>query len=73
MRISTANAFDNGIDTLSRRQAEMTALQDQITSGKRISRASDDPAAAARAERATGEHRPHRDEPARGRGEQGRR
>jgi flagellar hook-associated protein 3 FlgL len=52
MRISTANAFDNGIDTLSRRQAEMTALQDQLTSGKRISRASDDPAAAARAERA---------------------
>ncbi|MDQ6640185.1 MAG: flagellar hook-associated protein FlgL, partial [Pseudomonadota bacterium] len=52
MRISTANAFDNGVDTLSRRQAEMTALQDQLTTGKRISRASDDPAGAARAERA---------------------
>ena len=52
MRISTANAFDNGIDILSRRQAEMTSLQDQLTTGKRISRASDDPAAAARAERA---------------------
>jgi flagellar hook-associated protein 3 FlgL len=52
MRISTANAFDNGIDTLSRRQAEMSALEDQLTTGKRISRASDDPAAAARAERA---------------------
>ena len=53
MRISTANAFDSGIDALSRRQAEMTSLQDQLTTGKRISRASDDPAAAARAERAT--------------------
>ena len=52
MRISTANAFDNGIDILSRRQAEMTSLQDQLTTGKRISKASDDPAAAARAERA---------------------
>ena len=52
MRISTAHAFDNGIDILSRRQAEMTSLQDQLTTGKRISRASDDPAAAARAERA---------------------
>ena len=52
MRISTANAFDTGIDNLSRRQAEVNAMQDQITTGKRISKASDDPAAAARAERA---------------------
>ena len=52
MRISTANAFDNGVDILSRRQAEMTSLQDQLTTGKRISKASDDPTAAARAERA---------------------
>ena len=52
MRISTANAFDTGIDMLSRRQAEVTSLQDQLTSGKRVSRASDDPTAAARAERA---------------------
>ena len=52
MRIATANAFDTGIDTLSRRQAELGALQDQLTTGKRVQRASDDPAAAARAERA---------------------
>jgi flagellar hook-associated protein 3 FlgL len=52
MRISTANAFDTGVDTLSRRQAELNALQEQLTTGKRVSRASDDPAAAARAERA---------------------
>jgi flagellar hook-associated protein 3 FlgL len=52
MRIATANAFDSGIDTLARRQSELNALQDQLTTGKRVNRASDDPAAAARAERA---------------------
>ncbi len=52
MRISTANAFDTGIDALSKRQSDLTALQDQMTTGKRVSKASDDPAAAARAERA---------------------
>jgi flagellar hook-associated protein 3 FlgL len=52
MRIATANAFDSGIDTLSRRQSDLNALQDQITTGKRVARASDDPAAASRAERA---------------------
>src|SRR5215204_3496660 len=52
MRIATANAFDTGIDTLSRRQSELSALQEQLTTGKRVQRASDDPAAAARAERA---------------------
>ena len=52
MRIATATSFDTGIDTLSRRQTELSALQEQMTSGKRVARASDDPAAAARAERA---------------------
>jgi flagellar hook-associated protein 3 FlgL len=52
MRISTANAFNSGIDTLMQRQTDMATLQDQITTGKRILKASDDPAAAARAERA---------------------
>ncbi|MGZ5157007.1 MAG: flagellar hook-associated protein FlgL [Caldimonas sp.] len=52
MRISTANAFDAGIDSLTRRQSELSDLQDQMTSGKRVAKASDDPAAAARAERA---------------------
>ena len=52
MRISTANAYDAGIDALSRRQADLSDLQGQMTSGKRVSKASDDPAAAARAERA---------------------
>ena len=52
MRISTANGYDTSIDNIVQRQVEMARAQDQLTSGKRVSRASDDPAAAARAERA---------------------
>src|SRR5690606_20386380 len=52
MRISTANAFDNALDTLMRRQVEMVQRQEQLTTGKRVNRSSDDPAAAGRAERA---------------------
>ena len=52
MRISTANAYDAGIDSLVRRQGELAGMQDKMTSGKRVAKASDDPAAAARAERA---------------------
>jgi flagellar hook-associated protein 3 FlgL len=52
MRITTANAFDSGIENLTRRQSELTETQNRLTSGKRVNKASDDPAAAARAERA---------------------
>jgi flagellar hook-associated protein 3 FlgL len=52
IRISTASAFDTGISTLQKRQADLSEAQQQLTSGKRISRLSDDPVAAARAERA---------------------
>ena len=52
MRVSTNNAFERGLSTLQLRQADLSALQEQLTSGKRVARASDDPAAAARAERA---------------------
>jgi flagellar hook-associated protein 3 FlgL len=52
MRIATANAYDSGIESLVRRQAELAEMQDRMTSGKRVAKASDDPAAAARAERA---------------------
>lgn len=52
MRIATFNSFDRGLNTLQKRQADLMGLQEQMTSGKRVSRASDDPAAAARAERA---------------------
>jgi len=52
MRIATANAYDTGIETLQQRQAELTDAQNRLASGKRVSKASDDPAAAARAEHA---------------------
>ena len=52
MRISTAQAFDSGIDALSKRQIDLQNLQEEMTTGKRVAKASDDPAAAARAERA---------------------
>ncbi len=52
MRIATANTFDASIDSLQRRQQALATSQEQLTTGKRVNRASDDPAAAARAERA---------------------
>lgn len=51
-RITTAQSFDTGVDRLQRRQTDLAAAQERLTSGKRVSRASDDPTAAARAERA---------------------
>jgi flagellar hook-associated protein 3 FlgL len=51
-RITTAQSFNLGIATLQRRQAELGDAQERLTSGKRVQRASDDPSAAARAERA---------------------
>ncbi len=51
MRLSTANIFDTSIATLQRRQQEMQSSQQQLTSGKKINQASDDPTGAARAER----------------------
>jgi flagellar hook-associated protein 3 FlgL len=52
MRLSTANSYDAAIANLQRRQTEMAESQNQLTTGKRVNRASDDPTAAARAERA---------------------
>ncbi|MBK7615177.1 MAG: flagellar hook-associated protein FlgL [Vitreoscilla sp.] len=51
-RISTSNAYAAAIDNLQRRQKEMSEAQQQLTSGKRVLQASDDPTAAARGERA---------------------
>jgi flagellar hook-associated protein 3 FlgL len=51
-RISTAHLYDASIDALMNRQRDLSETQRQLTTGKRINRASDDPAAAARAERA---------------------
>jgi flagellar hook-associated protein 3 FlgL len=51
-RVSTANTFEASVAMLQSRQRELNEAQQQLTSGKRIARLSDDPAAAARAERA---------------------
>jgi len=51
-RISTASAYNGAIDNLLTRQVALTDTQIQLTSGKRVNQASDDPTAAARAERA---------------------
>ncbi|MEO8805789.1 MAG: flagellar hook-associated protein FlgL [Burkholderiaceae bacterium] len=52
MRISTANAYNQSIDALQDRQTALVKANEQMTTGKRVNRAGDDPAAAARAERA---------------------
>lgn len=52
VRIATQNTFERGLSTLQKRQGDMSEMQEKLTSGKRVARASDDPAAAARAERA---------------------
>ena len=52
MRVSTANRYESSIQALQSRQRELTDAQIQMTSGKRVNKPSDDPAAAARAERA---------------------
>jgi len=52
IRITTANAYEAAIGNLQQRQQDLQLTQDRLTSGKRVQRASDDPTAAARAERA---------------------
>lgn len=52
MRVGTANTYDNGLEQLFKRQAELASQQEQLSSGKRVNRASDDPIGAAQAERA---------------------
>ncbi len=52
MRVATANSYDNTIAQLTKRQAELSALQGQISTGKRVQKASDDPVAAVLSEAA---------------------
>jgi flagellar hook-associated protein 3 FlgL len=52
MRVATNNAFESSLANLQRRQQSLTQAQEQLTSGKRVLKPSDDPAAAAAAERA---------------------
>ncbi len=51
-RIGTANTYDTAIRNISARQSALSNLQENLTSGKRVVRPSDDPTAAANAERA---------------------
>ena len=52
MRLSTAFRYEQSIANLQQRQQDLSTAQMQLTSGKRVNAASDDPTAAARAERA---------------------
>ncbi|MDE2400253.1 MAG: flagellar hook-associated protein FlgL [Burkholderiales bacterium] len=52
MRISTAHSFDASIENLQKRQSDLAQSQVQLSSGKRVNKASDDPIGAAQAERA---------------------
>jgi flagellar hook-associated protein 3 FlgL len=55
MRIATANSYASSLSALMNRQSDLSDTQEQMTTGKRVNRASDDPAAAARSERAQAE------------------
>ncbi len=52
MRVATANAYDNTVDLLARRQAELATQQERLATGKRVLKPSDDPVAATLAETA---------------------
>jgi len=51
-RLSTANTYDNALRNLQNKQTSLANLQENLTSGKRVVVASDDPTGAAQAERA---------------------
>jgi hypothetical protein len=51
-RTSSANAYDTAVRNITMRQSALSGLQENLTSGKRVLRPSDDPTSAALAERA---------------------
>ena len=51
-RLGSASMFDAGLRNIADRQARLASLQDNLTSGKKVVRPSDDPTASAQAERA---------------------
>ena len=53
MRIASSNAYDLTIANINAQQVQLANLQNQLSSGKSINQASDDPAGAALAERLT--------------------
>lgn len=52
MRLGSANAYNNSLAQLTSYQTDLADLQEKLTAGKRVLRPSDDPTAAAQAERA---------------------
>lgn len=52
IRSGSANTFDAAVRNITSRQTALASLQENLTSGKRVVRASDDPTNAANAERA---------------------
>ena len=48
MRMSTVQIFNQGVNNLLDRQADVTKTQEQLASGKRIMNAGEDPAGTAR-------------------------
>ena len=51
-RLGTANMYDRTVNNLAERQAKLASMMESTSAGKRVVRASDDPVAAAQAERA---------------------
>ena len=51
-RLASSNTYDSALTNLSQRQSALSNLQEKLTSGKKVVRASDDPTGAAQAERA---------------------
>ena len=51
MRIATAHAYQNAIDSMTERQAKLVRNQEELSTGKKLLAAGDDPVAAAAAER----------------------
>jgi flagellar hook-associated protein 3 FlgL len=52
IRTGSANTFDAAVRNITSRQSALASLQENLTSGKKVVRASDDPTGAANAERA---------------------
>jgi flagellar hook-associated protein 3 FlgL len=51
-RLGSANAYDTALSNIMNRQSSLASLQENLTAGKKVVRASDDPTGAAQAERA---------------------
>jgi flagellar hook-associated protein 3 FlgL len=57
VRIATANAYQNALDAMNQRQAQLIRSQEELSSGRKVISPSDDPGVAANAERNRAEQR----------------